>query len=114
VATTLGMAALVRHRLPELLEEPVTAASLAQRAGLDPIALQRLLRAQATLGTLDLLPDGRFVANAITRTLRADGPGCDDVVTFFASDANLRAWATLDPALRSSDSAWMAANGRDL
>jgi hypothetical protein len=59
----------------ELEGEPLTAAAVAARQSLDPVATFRLLRACASVGLVTARADGTFAATPLLATLRADVPG---------------------------------------
>src|SRR5580658_991957 len=62
-------------RIPDLLASgSKTIAELALDAGADPSALERLLRALATMGIFAATPDGRFTNTPSSDILRADHP----------------------------------------
>jgi hypothetical protein len=56
-----------------LQNEPATAAELAAKLGVNPLALHRLLRALVNRGIFEL-KDGRFSHNECSRLLRTDSP----------------------------------------
>ncbi len=58
-----------------IAEKPETAAAVAARAGAEPRAVARLLRAAASLGLVTADGAGRYAPTALGDTLRASAPG---------------------------------------
>ena len=80
----------------ELASGPKTPAVLARRVGADVSALQRVLRALASIGVFAETADGRFRMNSIGATLRSDVPGSlRDFACMTADDYNWAAWGNL-------------------
>jgi hypothetical protein len=68
------LALLVELDIPELLDQPKTAADLATAAGTEIDGLERFLRYAVGRGFLKLDRRGRYAANAVTAVLRRDHP----------------------------------------
>jgi len=70
-----GIHAAVKFNIPELLASgPKSAAELAADCGAHAPALERLLRALASIEMFQRMPDGRYRNTALTDVLRADHP----------------------------------------
>ena len=102
-------------RLSDLLaSQPMTAGDLATAAGCDPDALHRLLRALASLGVYEQLPDGRFASTALGDQLRSDVPGSQHAFAAFAGRAYWwQAWSALSHSIRTGQNAFQFVHGRD-
>ena len=73
---TQALHVLVRLGIPDRLANgPRSAADLAVEAGAHDRSLYRLLRAVASVGVLDELPDHRFALTELGEVLRTDVPG---------------------------------------
>ena len=73
---TQALHVLVRLGIPDRLANgPRSAADLAVEAGAHERSLYRLLRAVASVGVLDELPDHRFALTELGEVLRTDVPG---------------------------------------
>jgi hypothetical protein len=71
---TLG--ALIRHGVPDHLDKgPLAASDLAERAGMDALALVRVLRALAAFGAFQEVSPGVFGNNPVSEMFR-NRPGC--------------------------------------
>lgn len=65
------IAALVRHEVADHLEpDPLSAADLARRSGLNTLALTRVLRALAAFGAFKEIAPGVFANNSVSKLFR--------------------------------------------
>jgi hypothetical protein len=72
---SIAICTLTNANVPELLgEAPESAGTLAEKAGINPDALRRLLRVLAGYGIFREESPGRFAHTAQSRVLRADHP----------------------------------------
>jgi precorrin-6B methylase 2 len=95
-----------------LADEALHAAAIAAGIGADADALSRLLRALASLGIFEALPDGRYANNSASRLLRANQPGSlRDMVLLYGSDWLCAAYARLEHSLRTGQPGFDAAHG---
>jgi len=113
VARTAMLAAMARAGIADLLEEgPGTAAELAARAGTDPDATHRMLRALAWERVVRLDGGGRFHATRITRALRAGQVGRSrEWAAYFGSPSNQRAYLAFEHTLRTGKNGFEPGNG---
>ncbi|MGI5130805.1 methyltransferase [Pseudonocardia sp. CA-107938] len=93
-------------RLPELLDEPRTAAELAARAGTRPDTTHRLLTAMVGLGLATRDADGRFALSPDGELLRPGAPGgIGGLAQLFCGDGPWRAWGELPTSIRDGEPA---------
>lgn len=116
LAGTMLIGAAARLRLADLIGDGArTSASLAALTGTDSDALHRTMRALATKGIFDLLPDGRFRNNRLSEPLKSGKPWRTRAwVQYFASRSNVAAWADFDQTLISGDSAFARVYGQSI
>jgi len=102
-------------RLSDVLaDQPMTVGDLANAAACDPGALHRLLRALASLGVYEELPDGRFASTALGDQLRSDVPGSQHAfATFVGRPYWWQAWSALSYSIRTGRNAFQFVHGRD-
>jgi hypothetical protein len=105
------LAAVVRHGVhEELARGPATAATLAERRGLDADALHRVLRALAVDGVVRLDRRGRF---RLTRVGRRLGHLADWII-YLDDPSTQAAWAGLGDTLRTGEPSFPATHGRSV
>jgi hypothetical protein len=110
-AQSVGMA--VRVGLFDLLVEPATSGEVARRLGVDEDASHRCMRALATLGLLEVRPDGRFV-NTAAGSACVRGSGSAAFVEYFTAPSTQAAFAQLERSLRTGQSGFALAHGRSV
>jgi hypothetical protein len=113
VSKTQLLATAARLRIADLLADgPLDAAALAERTARDRDAMQRMMRALATIGVFHLCKDGRFANNRVSAGLRAGRVGTfRDFAEYFGSASNLNAWADFDRTLASGKNAFERVHG---
>jgi hypothetical protein len=113
LGTTHMLGAAARLRLADLLADgPLFAAELATRTGRDADALQRMLRALATVGVFAVERDGRFANNRLSNALRSGPSGTfRDFADYFGSASNVGAWADFDRTLTTGKNAFERVHG---
>jgi len=88
---------LVELGVPDLIDAPRTASSLAEEVGVDAEGLDRVLRFASTRGFVKAHRFGRYGATPVSRFLRTDHPsGWDEVVRRATSGNFWAAWRDLD------------------
>jgi C-methyltransferase len=98
VAAELGVA-------DALADGPLTIDELAHRAGADPDALRRLLRALIGRGVFRRRHDGRYELNPLAETLRSDAPmSMAWAARFYGSREQRERWTLLVECIRSGKS----------
>lgn len=109
----VGMAAeLDLARL--LADRPRSATDLAERAGTDPDATERLLELLATTGYFRRGRTGLWRNTRQSTVLRSDHPlSMRDWARFFGGGPHLRFWAAADHSVRTGDSAVSAVTGQE-
>jgi hypothetical protein len=102
-------------RLSDLLaDKPMTVHDLATAAECDPRSLHRLLRALASLGVYEQLPDGRFGSTPLGDQLRSDVPGnLHAQARFVGRQYWLQAWSALPHSIRTGQNAFRFVHGCD-
>jgi O-methyltransferase domain/Dimerisation domain len=102
-------------RLSDLLaQQPMTVGDLATAAECDPRSLHRLLRALASVGVYEELPDGRFASTPLGDQLRSDVPGTHHALaTFSGRPYWWQAWSALPHSIRTGQNAFRFVHGRD-
>ncbi|GAA4847411.1 hypothetical protein GCM10025787_32210 [Saccharopolyspora rosea] len=104
----------LRLGLPDALgDEPASAAELADRMGLDPRALRRLLRALVALGFLDRTADGRYAHTPRSQLVRADDEFGRSLAAFATNPAVEQAWHGLAESVRTGRGPFAAHHGTD-
>lgn len=113
-ATTQLVAAAARMRLADLLVDgPLPASELAKRTESDPDALERMLRALVSVGVFELLPDGRFANNRLSKALVTGTPAnIRGFAQFFGMEPMVRAWQHLPRTLAGERVGFTQVNGR--
>jgi len=98
--------ALVRHGVPDHLDEgPLAAPELAQRAGVDALALTRALRALAGFGTFQEISPGVFGNNPVSNLFRNRPGGLYNFALYNSSDHHVRSAAALGHSVVTGQSA---------
>jgi hypothetical protein len=98
-----------------LADGPKDAATLARETGVSADALHRALRELARIGVFSLGADGRFENNRLSSALRSGSLARSrEWCTYFASDANVRAWSDFDETLRTGKSAFPRQHGESV
>ncbi len=88
VAAKLGIA-------DALAEGPAAAPALAATLGADPAALERLMRALATLDIVTAREDGTFALTPLGRQLATGAPGSLRALALLAGERSYRVWGAL-------------------
>jgi hypothetical protein len=112
LVTPLALRAVCDLRIADHLRDgPLHVEALARRAGADPGALRRVLRALAGRGVFAEREPGVFELTAVAEFLRGDHPlSLRDGLSLIAPD--LAAWAHADYSLRTGRSAFEHVHGR--
>lgn len=112
---TQAMSAAVRLGIfDELKSGPLTADEVARRAGTDPGATYRLMRALAGRSLLKLRRDGRFALTRTGRALVSDDPSTiAPMITFIGSDRHWEHWADLTHSVRTGATAVSKVRGME-
>jgi len=98
--------ALIRHGVPDHLDDaPLTAADLAQRAGVNALALTRALRALAAFGTFQELSPGVFANNPVSSLFRRRLGGLGNYALYNSSHHHVRSAAALGHSVVTGQSA---------
>lgn len=106
-AATLGVADL-------LLDGPLPAAALAARAGADPDALHRLLRALAAVNLFHELSEGTFALAPLGEALCRGAPGsCAAWARLAGRPAGWSAWGALTHGIRTGENPFQHVHGTD-
>ncbi len=102
-ACAASVRAAARLGLPDALDDtPRTADELAERLGVQPGPLRRLLQALACHGLFAQGPDGRFTHTEMSRLLREDTPGSLHHIALWCTEPwTWQAWPLLEDAVRS-------------
>ncbi len=91
---------------------PLDCAELALRTGCNADALQRMMRALASIGVFKLARSGRYANNRLSSGLRSDRVGSfRDFAQYFGSASNLGAWADFEGTLASDKNAFERVHG---
>ncbi|KWX61783.1 methyltransferase [Mycobacterium sp. NAZ190054] len=100
---TAALYAAVRLGIADQLSEgPLRAEDVAARAGTDPRATYRLMRALAGRSVLRLRRDGTFALTRLGRTLRSDHPeSMAPMIAFVGSRRHWEHWAELPYSVRT-------------
>jgi hypothetical protein len=93
-------------------ERPMTAAELAKETGTNEDALNRALRALATLGVFLMDDAGRVSNNRMSETLRSDRiASMRDPADYFGSTSNINSWADIGETVRTGQPAFPRVHG---
>lgn len=111
--TTQAVHACCALGLPELLDEGLDVATLAQRSDSHAPSLQRLLRALASLGLCTEGRDGRYALTDAGALLRADAAGSLQAWALLAGGSQWVRWGELAHSVRSGRSHRQRHEGRD-
>ncbi len=86
--------------------------ALAREVGADADTMHRLLRALASVGVFEQLPDGRFANTRYSECLRSGAPGSLHGLARMYGGATLwQAWAGLEHSVRSGESSFTHVHG---
>lgn len=100
-------------RLADLLKErPLRLCELAERSGCHAASLLRLLRALASIGIFEEQAPGLFATTGLGRCLESNA--MRDVTLMMHADWHDAAWGELVHALRTGESGFAKAHGKDL
>lgn len=104
---TQALHAAVKLRLAdELAAGPLPAAEVAKRAGSDPGATYRLLRALASKGLFTLRSDDRFALTRLGHLLRSDAEGSmAPMIALVGSSEHWQHWSDLEYSVRTGRTA---------
>ena len=103
---------MARLRLADLLDgKTLTVDELAAATGTRPDLLRRLLRGLAGVGLVALEPGERASLTAMGALLGSETPGSMRELTLHRGSESYRAWAELEHAVRTGQSAFEAAHG---
>ena len=108
------IATAVRLRvLDHLGDDVVSEISLAELTGLEAEMLRRFMRALTGIGLVETVGEGKYRATALAAPLRRE-TGSLHGYALMAGVPYYQAWAELDHALRTGESAFEHRHGRDL
>ena len=97
---------LVRQRVADHLDEgPLAASDLAQRTGLNALALTRALRALAAFGAFQEISPGVFANNAVSDLFRNRPGGLCNFALYHVSEHHVRSAAALGYSVMTGHSA---------
>ena len=107
LADTAAMRAVAGLGIPDRLDDgPKPAAVLAEDCGVEPAALDRLLRFAVSRGLLATTRRGEYRNNRIARALRTDDPASmRDLALFAGAPTHLELWSQLEASIRTGQSA---------
>lgn len=110
------MAVVARFGLPDLLDQgPRSSASLAEATGADPDAMERLLRAAASVGLFGQSGPAEYRLTPLGSCLRTGVPGSlRDLVIAQVAPGHWLPWGHLYDAVKTGHPAARAALGTDL
>jgi hypothetical protein len=110
---TQSIHVLVRLGIPDQLSEgPRSASELAVDTGAHEQSLYRLLRALASIGLLNELPDRRFALTELGETLRSDVPGSlAGWAAFVGAPYEFHAWSRLYDGVMTGEHAFRLEHG---
>jgi len=95
-----------------LAKGPQTPEALAKQAGVDPVALARVLRGLASVGIFKADAKGRYTFTRLARTLRSDHPASlRDFARMMVADYNWQAWGGLLASVRDGAVAFDRVHG---
>lgn len=100
-----AVSALAKLAVPDHLETgPKTPAALAEEIGVQAEPLYRLMRATASVGILEELPDGRFRQTPMSEALRTHATPSLRYIAMMCSDEwHVRGWGLLDQTVRTGE-----------
>jgi hypothetical protein len=108
VAASIGLS-------DHLIDGPRSLAELAAATGSDPQSLGRLLRALATVGVYQELPDGRFESTPMSDELRSDADrALASWATFIGRPYIWQAWGALGHSVRTGENAFASVHGQSV
>jgi hypothetical protein len=111
VSQALYVASVLRLS-DHMADGPREAGWLAEQTGCDAPSLYRLLRALATVGVYEELPDRRFGLTVLGGALRSDAPGSvAPWVEHTCSSTHLAVWGGLLGSIRTGKNAFTAVHG---
>jgi hypothetical protein len=119
LAFAAGNAAAVqtatRLKIPDMIgDKPVPIEELAEKAGLEPDLLYRLLRALTTCGVFEEVGERRFAHTDMSLPLREDSlDGIRNLVLWIGAPWTWRAWPLLEEALRTGKSVIPSVYGKE-
>ena len=98
--------ALIRHGVPDLLDGgPLAASDLARRAGMDVLALVRVLRALTAFGAFQEVSPGVFANNAVSEMFRNRPGGLCNYALYVSSEHYAKSVAALGHSAVTGQSA---------
>ncbi|WP_409426412.1 methyltransferase [Mycobacterium sp. SMC-11] len=102
-----ALVATVRLGIADALADgPLTADEVARRAGTDPRATYRLMRALASQSLLKLRRDGRFALTRTGRALVSDNPNSvGPMIAFMGHPKHREHWSNLEHSVRTGETA---------
>lgn len=100
------LGALIRHGVPDHLDKgPVAASDLAQRVGIDALALSRVLRALAAFGAFQEVSPGVFGNSAVSEMFRNRPGGLCNYALYVSSEHYAKSTAALGHSAVTGQSA---------
>jgi hypothetical protein len=113
ISRTQMLSTAARLRIADLLADgPLDAATLATRTERDSDAMERMMRALATLGVFARRADGRFTNNRLSRALLTGHAATfRDFAEYFGSQSNVDAWGDFDRTLQTGKNAFERVHG---
>ena len=114
--TTQAIHVAASLRLSDALADgPRTPAELAAATGTDAPTLHRLLRALASIGVYEELPDGRFASTPLGDELRSTASrGLVGWAAFVGRPSHWQAWGALAHSVRTGENAFTTVHGRSV
>ncbi len=106
VAVQLGIA-------ERLADGPRELRALARRSGVDPVALESLMRALASVGVFRQRQDGRYAHTALSRGLIRGRPSSLGAATMMWMQDHYAAWGHLLDSIRTGEAAFPRSHGTD-
>lgn len=95
-----------------LADGPRDRDALARAVGTDADTLHRLLRALASFGVFEELPDGRYANTPLSECLRSDAPGSLRGLARMYGDIPVwQAWAGMEHSVRTGESSFAQVHG---
>jgi hypothetical protein len=91
---------------------PQAAEQLAAAIGAHAESLLRVLRALASVGVFEQLPDGRFQATPLSERLRRDVPGSQWAMALMMGEEHYQAWGELLHSVRTGEGAFRKVYGQ--
>ncbi|MFC9915216.1 methyltransferase [Streptomyces sp. NPDC059862] len=119
LAFAAGNAAAVqtatRLKIPDMIgDKPVPVEELAERAGLEPHLLYRLLRALTTYGVFEEVGERSFAHTDMSLPLREDSlDGIRNLILWIGAPWTWQAWPRLEEALRTGKSVIPSIYGKE-